>query len=85
MSEDELIKYQDIEYWINEAIESLEKAMKEAEGFDNLKKYITGIKEEIEEMKFFVIGEEGRIEDELAHQGFLERQEDIAHMNNEWR
>lgn len=66
---------------IKSQLEDILKGLKLSE----YEKTIRGEIEDIECILFDIDQELADLEDEAAHQNFIDRQEDLRHMENEWR
>lgn len=75
---------EDLRYDIANIKSQLEDILKELK-ISEYEKTIRGEIEDIECILFDIDQDLADLEDEAAHQNFIDKQEDLRHMENEWR
>lgn len=77
------VELEDIEYDLDAVIDNLKDTIKSIKYHDNLKKVIEGIIETIEAEKFGIVQMKGELEDEIAHQNFIDKREEQKYWDKE--
>lgn len=77
------VELEDIEYDLNAVIDDLKDTMNSIKYHEGLRKVIKGIIESIEDERANVTNMKGELEDEIAHQNFIDKREEQKYWDKE--